>query len=404
MIPTVHRTSTSTRARGRAEAHDIRGMPKHAPRQALTLGSIAWLVACGSPGVGPGPAAESSSGEVSSSGADTTRGSSTGQASSSEASTADASTEAPASGWEPSLELGPDVGALFSVWGPGPELIYAVSGQPLEGGLSRGGLWRWDGAAWSAEPLDDDVPGLNWVYGVGERRVLVGDLGVILVRDGDEGEWDRQGCGTILPLWGVWGAAEDDLWAVGGDGFNRDPVACHFDGMGWTLHELSDLSIESHALYKVWGTAADDVWAVGDAGLLVHWEGPEEGWVEHPSGTEFDLISLWGTGPDEILAVGGRTTGVLARWDGAQWTAQEVAELPGLNGVWMAPDGTATVVGPMGGAGTVAPGALAVEIEDSGTSLALHGVYGLPGVERWAVGGSLDMAPPYVGIVLHRAP
>ena len=63
--------------------------------------------------------------------------------------------------------------------------------------------------------------------GVGQIEV-VGDLGVILVRDGDAGEWTRHGCGTILPLWGVWGAAPDDLWAVGGDGFNRDPVACHF--------------------------------------------------------------------------------------------------------------------------------------------------------------------------------
>jgi hypothetical protein len=143
---------------------------------------------------------------------------------------------------------------------------------------------------------------------------------------------------------------------------------------------------------------------VDGAGLLLHWTGPAEGWAEVPSGTEFDLISLWGTGPDEILAVGGRTTGVLSRWDGAQWSAQQVPALAGLNGVWMAPDGTATVVGPQGGAGTVSPGALAVDVEDSSTGLALHGVYGLPGVERWAVGGSLDMAPPYVGIVLHRAP
>jgi hypothetical protein len=137
---------------------------------------------------------------------------------------------------------------------------------------------------------------------------------------------------------------------------------------------------------------------------VLHWGGPDEGWVEHPSGTEFDLISLWGTGPDEILAVGGRAEGVLARWDGVQWTAQEVPALPGLNGVWMAPDGTATVVGPMGGMGTVAAGALAVEVEDAGTSLALHAVYGFAEVERWAVGGSLDMAPPHVGVIVRRVP
>lgn len=314
------------------------------------------------------------------------------------------STGAPMSGWQPSAEAGQDVGAFFSVWGPAPSLVYAVAGQPLGGGLSRGALWRWDGAQWGAEPLAEELPALNWVFGVGSLRVMVGDLGVIATRDGDEGEWSRTGCGTILPLWGVWGAAADDVWAVGGDGFLRDPVACHFDGRAWALWELPTPSMESHALYKIWGTATDDVWAVGDAGLIMHWGGPAEGWTELPSGTEFDLISLWGSGPDEILAVGGRTSAVLSRWDGAQWTAAEAPALPGLNGVWMAPDGTATVVGPMGGAGTVAAGALAVDVEASGTGLALHGVFGFAGIERWAVGGSLDMAPPHVGVILHRVP
>jgi hypothetical protein len=320
--------------------------------------------------------------------------------------TADTSTSTgePMAGWVPSLEVGPEVGAFFSVWGPAPDLVYAVAGQPLAGGLSRGALWRWDGMQWSEEPLPDDVPGLNWVFGVGARRVLVGELGAILVRDGDTGEWTRHGCGTILPLWGVWGAAEDDLWAVGGDGFLRDPVACHFDGRAWAAVELPEPSFESHALYKIWGTASDAVWAVGDAGLLMHYGGEEVGWVQVPSGTDFDLISLWGTGPDEILAVGGRATAVLSRWDGGQWTAQEVRALPGLNGVWMAPDGTATVVGPQGGIGTVAPGALAIDVDDAGTPLSLHGTFGFAEVERWAVGGSLDMAPPLIGVIVHRAP
>ncbi|MCX4243119.1 beta propeller repeat protein [Paraliomyxa miuraensis] len=317
---------------------------------------------------------------------------------------ADTGTGEPPPAWGPSLDVDQAVGAFFSVWGPEPSLVYAVAGQPTGGGLSEGALYRFDGARWSPQPLPAGIPALNWVFGVGSRRVLVGDFGVILVRDGDEGEWTQHGCGTILPLWGVWGAAADDVWAVGGDGFHRDPVACHFDGITWTLVELPEPSMESHALYKIWGTAADDVWAVGDEGLLMHYGGELEGWTELPSGTEFDLISVWGTGPDEVLAVGGRTTGVLSRFDGAQWTAVEVPALAGLNGVWMAPDGTATVVGPQGGAGVVATGAMTVELEDSGTPLALHGVFGFPAVARWAVGGSLDMAPPHVGVILHRAP
>lgn len=329
---------------------------------------------------------------------------STGPSSSSGADEASGSesTGTPVGGWGPSLDVGDDVGAFFSVWGPAPDRVYAVAAQPLGGGLSAGAIQRWDGSAWAPHPVPADVPGLNWVFGAGERRFVVGELGTLLTRDGDEGEWTEHGCETVLPFWGVWASGPDDAWAVGGDGFSRDPLACHWDGTTWSAGTLPEPSFDSHALYKVWGTAADDVWAVGQGGLLMHWDGAA--WAEMPSGTDFDLISLWGTGPDEILAVGGRTTGVLARWDGTAWTAEQVPQLPGLNGIWMAPDGAAVVVGPQGGAGVVAPGSLTVEREDSGTPLALHGVFGFAEGERWAVGGSLDMAPPYVGVILRQAP
>lgn len=393
MIAAVKHTGTKRRS-GRARAWAL---------ASSLASSLAASVACGSDD-GP-PAQDSSAGSGTASGTLSGSGEATassGGSSMGETTHADASTGEPMEGWAASLEVGDETGAFFSVWGPEPSLVYAAAGQPLAGGLSRGALWRWDGQSWSTATLPADVPGLNWVFGVGTRRVIVGELGVILMRDGDEGEWIQQGCGTVLPLWGVWGAAVDDVWAVGGDGFNRDPIACHFDGRAWTRTDFPDLAIESHALYKVWGTASDDVWAVGDAGLLLHYRGPAEGWVEVPSGTDSDLISLWGRSPDDILAVGGRTTAVLSRYDGAQWTTQQEPALPGLNGVWMAPDGTSTVVGPQGGLGLVAAGALSVEVEEAGTGLALHGVYGFPGVERWAVGGSLDMAPPYVGVILHH--
>ncbi len=305
-----------------------------------------------------------------------------------------------AAGWELSLEVGAEVGAFYSVWGPTPALVYAVAGQPLEGGLSAGAIYRWDGEAWAEHAAPDNLPALHWVYGIDSMRFVVGDFGVLLTREGDQGEWTRHTCDTILPWWGVWGAAPDDVWAVGGDGFNRDPIACHWDGADWTRLELPEPSIESHALYKVWGTATDNVWAVGDEGLIMHYTGEAEGWVEVPSGTDFDLISLWGTGPQEILAVGGRASGMLCRFDGAQWVPEEAPALFGLNGIWMDPDGAATTVGPMGGAGRVEAGALDVELLDSGTPLALHAIYGWPGQERWAVGGSLDMAPPHVGVIV----
>lgn len=309
----------------------------------------------------------------------------------------------PSSPWATSLEVDESVGAFLSVWGPSEANLYAVGGQSgAPGEITVGAMYRYDGSEWTPEDLPPDTPTLNWIFGVENTRITVGDYGTILVRSGDSGEWVKHACMTILPLWGVWGAAPDDLWIVGGDGFQRDPVLCHFDGAMATPVAYPMPSVESFALFKVWGTSADHVFAVGDAGLVFHYDGAE--WTEQPTGTSSDLISLWGRGPDEILAVGGRSSGVLTRWNGNAWTTTELPEVPGLNGIFMNDDGVATVVGVTGTAGRVAAGADVLELEDPGTLQALHAAYGAPGGPVFAAGGSLDMAPPYTGIVLTREP
>jgi hypothetical protein len=330
---------------------------------------------------------------------------STGAASDSAATSdpsADESTgEPPGPTWSTSLDVDVDVGTFLSVWGDGVAPVYVVGGQTQPDMLTVGAMFRYDGARWTQETLPPDTFTLNWVFGVDGFRVVVGDFGEILTRDGDEGAWTQQSCATTLPLWGVWGAAADDLWIVGGDGFNRDPILCHYDGADFAQVTLPEPSLETFALFKVWGTAADHVFAVGDNGYVVHYDGVE--WTEQFSGTTSDLISLWGRGPDEILAVGGRSTGTVARWDGAGWMATPQGELPGLNGIFMDDDGVATVVGSLGTAARVAAGGSTLEVEPTGTQLSLHAVFGPPGDEYlYAVGGSLDMAPPYVGVVLTR--
>lgn len=308
----------------------------------------------------------------------------------------------PGSPWSTSLEVGEDVGAFLSVWGSNSAEVWAVGGQSSRpGALTVGAMWRYDGQTWSAEALPDATPTLNWIFGVDDTLVTVGDFGTILVREGG-GDFAQHSCATILPLWGVWGAAADDLWIVGGDGFQRDPVLCHFDGVEVTEVAVPEPSIETFALFKVWGTAADHVFAVGDAGYILHYDGV--GWTEQQSGTTSDLISLWGRGADEILAVGGRASGVLARWDGAAWTATELPDVFGLNGVFMNDAGVATVVGVTGVAGRVAAGSAALDLEDPGTLLTLHAAFGPAGGPVFAVGGSLEQAPPFHGVILERDP
>jgi hypothetical protein len=259
---------------------------------------------------------------------------------------------------------------------------------------------RWDGAEWRSLTFPDTVYALNWVYGVGEDRFAVGDYGTVIHRVGDDDgtPWEEQDCDTNLNLWGVWGVAADDVWTVGGDGFMRPPVMCHYDGSAWEVVDLPGTDTMSRALFKIWGVDANDIWAVGHRGLIFHWDGSD--WTEQTSGTSLDLISLWGTGPDNVLAVGGRSDAVVLRYDGAQWSAMEMPGFPGLNGTWMDPDGLATIVGSMGRIDTVAAGTLDAASDGMVTNLALHAVFGTPEGTRFAVGGSLDLSPPYTGVIL----
>lgn len=304
-------------------------------------------------------------------------------------------------GWTVAEELSEDVGTMLSVWGPRNDALYAVGGQePVQPGPSTGAMMRYDGQRWRQVELPAGTGKLNWVTGIEAHRFVVGDGGTILHRQGDDdvAAWTRLDCDTTLPLWGVWAAAPDDVWVVGGDGFNRPPVLCHFDGQAATQVELPELSVRAHALFKVWGSSATDVFAVGHSGVIIHFDG--QTWAEQPSGTELDLISLWGTGPGEVLAVGGRSHAVLVRYDGERWQARELPDSLGRNGVWMDPGGRSSVVGAMGAIDEVEPGTLEPTTLPPVTPLSLHAVFGMPQGGQVAVGGSFDGSPPFRGIIL----
>jgi len=296
--------------------------------------------------------------------------------------------------WEESLRVDASVGAFLSVWGPAADEVYAVGGNPAAGVIRR-----FDGAEWHEEALPVGTPLLNWIDGQSGAVWVVGNEGVALRRG--SGGWDRIDTGVDAPLWGVWAAATDDVWAVGGD--TSDPtgqgVIVHYDGAAWSEVPLPTLDRASNALFKVWGTSTDHVFAVGRSGVILHYDG--SAWTQQPSGVSRDLISLWGTGPDDIVAVGGRSNGVIARWDGSAWSSAVIGEAAGLNGVWVDGRGRAWVCGVLGVSGVVAPGALSFDPEML-TTLVLHGSFGIDGGPHFLVGGTLDGPPPYEGVIYLR--
>ena len=299
--------------------------------------------------------------------------------------------------WEEAFDAS-DKGWLLSVAGSSASDVYAVGGTPDEGRI-----WHFDGSSWSEQPVPEGVPLLNWVHVFDDGTpIIAGNDGMILRRQA--GQWVAESTPTEQDLWGVWGANRDDIWAVGGNG--RDENAATIVRLqpddSWKEIVLPAMERPNvRAFFKVWGTADDNVYIVGQRGAVLHWDGAELG--ELLVGTSQDLISLWGTGSDNIVIVGGRSNGVVAHYDGAEWTTQSVAPAPGLNGVWMKEPGVAWVAGNNGTLGRLDVDRLTLETDAVSTNLDVHAVFGVGG-ERFAVGGNFQVPQgPYEGVAVHRS-
>jgi hypothetical protein len=280
---------------------------------------------------------------------------------------------------------------------PGGEPL-VVGGRPDAGVILRreAGQWR------RLELGLTGIPLLNWAHGFSAEDVWVaGNAGTLLHWNGRS--WRRAEVPTTQDLWGVWGAAEDDVWAVGGSGRNRgDATLLHFNGLRWEQVPVPTLQRPGvYAFFKVWGTARDDVWVVGQRGALLHWNGSS--WTEHLAFTSDDLISLWGTRRDHIIAVGGRSNAVVTVWNGSAWSVHNLAPLPGLNGVWMEEPGTAWLVGIEGTLARLNVNDMTYEAEPSRTRMAFHSVAGDGQGSLLAVGGNfLEGTGSYLGIAWTR--
>jgi hypothetical protein len=295
-----------------------------------------------------------------------------------------------ASGCAPPVPLTPPAGApfvwrnplpqgdsLLSVWGAGPDDIWAVG--------DRGRALRYDGAAWHLAdpgPTDylagvwgsgpDDVwvagyngrvlrfDGSRWwtlptgvtndfngIWASGPKDVFaVGDRGVILHYDGTC--WRSQATGTSDLFFGVSGTGPKDVWAVGGRG-NVD----HFDGAGWHPVDVSGAAPDAHFV-GVWAAAPGEVYVVGTGGTVLHLH--DRRWAREDAGTPALLRWVWGTGPTDVWVAGDEAT--VRHFDGAVWRGVDLGvavpaatgpmggEEHAVRGAWRSgPGGTTVLVG-----------------------------------------------------------
>jgi hypothetical protein len=219
------------------------------------------------------------------------------------------------------LETSP---ALVSVWGSGPDDVWAV-GTVIQGSPATASptMLHWDGSLWSSVESGTTHP-LWSVWGSSADDVwAVGDFGTIVHWNGSA--WSASSDGLSGSLNSVWGSSADDVWAVDTNG-----AIVHWDGAAWSV----STGVSSKALYHLWGSAPDDVWAVGDAGTIVHWDGTA--WSPSASGTASALWGVWGSSSSDVYVVGNTPTGgaTILHWNGAAWSTVSTPADGYPNGVW----------------------------------------------------------------------
>ena len=174
----------------------------------------------------------------------------------------------------------------------------------------------------------------------------------------------------------VWGAAADDIWAVGALG-----VILHWDGTSWKGAD----SGTTRQLNSVWGGSAGDVWTVGVLGTILRLGGGV--WQNFPGGTSYDLMDVWGSAQNDVWAVGDPgISGSVSHYNGRLWSNESFPGTEWLQGVWGAGANDVWTVGTWGKIRRYNGTSWQEYTSGLGATDDLFAVWGSSASDVWAVG------------------
>jgi hypothetical protein len=286
--------------------------------------------------------------------------------------------------------------ALLSVWGTSATDVFAVGGDASDGHGPT--VLHFDGMSWTRLETGQ-VGNLWWVFGfAGGPTYLGGDGGMILRYQG--GAFTRMTTPGTDTVFGIWGAAPDDVWAVGGAiGGANGGFAWRLAGNAWVAAPGFPAEIAAtDAMWKVYGRNASDAWLVGTSTKALHWDGSSL--TEQPTGTGESLFTVHADA-QRFVAVGGFGTGKILENEGDGWHDASPSGAPGFIGVCLSAHGNYAVgqdgaVYTRGGSRWSAV-TLGFPIDES-----FHSVWVDPSGGVWAVGGQVQTLPVVDGIMLHE--
>lgn len=278
-------------------------------------------------------------------------------------------------------------GALLSISGTGPNDVLTVGSDPPQDQFGPL-VYRYDGQRWLR--LNSGATGDLWwvsVEPIDGSFYMAGAGGLILRFDPETNAFERQETPTDGILFGVWGTAANDLWAVGDDD-SAGGILLRNDGSGWALQDLSGVVAGAvPALYKIWGRNTDEVYAVGLQGTILRWNG--ETWSQLQSGTLRSLFTVHGN-ETQVFAVGGFfEDGVILELDGDVFEDRTPMNMPQMNGVFVPQQGQAAAAGLNTSLARHTATGWRLEHQGLSSIFDFHATWIDPEGGVWAVGGDL---------------
>jgi hypothetical protein len=222
--------------------------------------------------------------------------------------------------------------------------VFGLSASDVWAGNYARSIMHFDGTAWTSfHALDNRAAGAFW--GTAHDDVW----GVDILGNGYRGHydgatWNHVNNYTFGAIWGAdrdhyWGVSSS-LWMVGGPRMDPGTVST------WSsTADPTDVYTGAVPLFGIWGAAANDLWAVGAAGAIVHFDGAA--WSATASPTTKDLHWVWGRRAADVWAVG--AGGTILHHDGTSWSVVASPTTKDLYGV----AGSASEVWAVGAAGTL---------------------------------------------------
>jgi hypothetical protein len=284
--------------------------------------------------------------------------------------------------------------SLLSVWGSSATDVWVVGGDPRDG--TGPIVQHYDGETWTKLDTGERNVDLWWVTGFAGGPVLMSGSNGTILRYQD-GAFEKLPTPGNLIVFGMWGAAPDDLWAVGGNS-GGGGFAWRYDGNAWRVVPEVPPDITSQGTcWKVSGRDGDDVWISGSNGTTLHWNGATLDRIDVP--IEAPLLSVAGNA-ERFITVGGAFDGVLYENEGSGWRAAIPPGGPRLAGIAVSTD-LAYAVGEFGV--VLRRGSSGWSTDQSQvTAENLHAAWIDPAGGVWAVGGDYDVQPTKMGVLLHK--